>query len=226
MVIVDVLRAGIPGCREPKTLFTHILPQPVLERKAHCGIIPDARLRVPELAPPLAGGPRPARYCNPDYLFDVKTISAAGPCYRSAPAASMANARPVDVRAMQVAGEYETSAKRLDHQHHSSDDGPVLATLRGYPPVRGFVVGAYGEASADVHALLKLAAANLKRAETAFKEMGSRTPIEAEATLILSLRRHWGLTFVREYARLRLARVCYVGATCSIRTAQAFSSGT
>ena len=54
--------------------------------------------------------------------------------------------------------------------------------------------------------------------------MGSRTPIEAEATLILSLRRHWGLTFVREYARLRLARVCYVGATCSIRTAQAFSS--
>ena len=85
-------------------------------------------------------------------------------------------------------------------------------------------MGAYGEAraSADVHALLKLAAA--KKAETAFKEMGSRTPIEAEATLILSLRRHWGLTFVHEYARLRLARVCYVGATCSIRTAQAFSS--
>ena len=90
VVIGDVLRAGIPGCREPKTLFTHILPQPVLERKAHCGIIPDARLRVPELAPPLASGPRPSRYCNPDYLFDVKTISAAGPCYRSAAVASMA----------------------------------------------------------------------------------------------------------------------------------------
>ena len=222
VVIGDVLRAGIPGCREPKTLFTHILPQPVLERKAHCGIIPDARLRVPELAPPLAGGPRPSRYCNPDYLFDVKTISAAGPCYRSAAAASMANGRPVDVRAMQVAGEYETSAKRLDHQHHSSDDGPVLAALRGYPPVRGLVVGAYGEASADVHALLKLTAA--KKAETAFKEMGSRTPIEAEATLTLSLRRHWGLTFVREYARMRLARVCFVGAPRCIRTAQAFSS--
>ena len=74
--------------------------------------------------------------------------------------------------------------KRLDRQHHSSDDGPVLAALRGYPPVRG-LVGAYGEASADVHALLKLTAA--KKAETAFKEMGSRTPIEAEATLILSL---------------------------------------
>jgi hypothetical protein len=86
VVIGDVLRAGIPGCREPKTLFTHILPQPagVLGRKAHCGIIPDARLRVPELAPPLAGGPRPSssRLCNPDYLFDVKTISesATGPC--------------------------------------------------------------------------------------------------------------------------------------------------
>ena len=55
-------------------------------------------------------------------------------------------------------------------------------------------VRAYGEASDDVHALLKLTAA--KKAETAFKEMGSRTPIEAEATLTLSLRRHWGLTFV------------------------------
>jgi hypothetical protein len=54
------------------------------------------------------------------------------------------------------------------------------------------VVGGYGEASADVHALLKLAAAaaNLKKAE--IKEVGS-----------LSLRRHWGLTFVREYARMR-----------------------
>jgi hypothetical protein len=40
------------------------------------------------------------------------------------------------------------------------------------------VVGAFGEASADVHALLKLTAA--KKAETAFKEMGSRTPIEAQ----------------------------------------------
>ena len=90
------------------------------------------------------------------------------------------------------------------------------------PPVRGLVVGAYGEASADVHALLKLTAA--KKAETAFKEMGARTPIEAEATLTLSLRRHWGLTFVREYARMRLARVCFVGAPRCIRTAQAFSS--
>ena len=102
----------------------------------------------------------------------------------------------------------------------------VLAVLRGYPPVRGLVpvVGAYGEASADVHALLKLTAA--KKAETAFKEMGSRSPIEAEATLILSLRRHWGLTFVREYARMRLAslRVCFVCAPRCIRTAQAFSS--
>ena len=67
-------------------------------------------------------------------------------------------------------------------------------------------MGAYGEASDVVHALLKLTAAKkadllkltaaAKKAETAFKEMGSLarrgTPIEAdsEATLTLSLRRH------------------------------------
>ena len=113
-----MLRAGIPGCREPNT---NLCRRPLLPL-CRCGV-------------------------NGQW-------------------------RPVDVRAMQVAGEYETSAKRLDHQHHSSDDGPVLrvAALRGYPLVRGHVVGAYGEASADVHALLKLTAA--KKAETAFKQMG------------------------------------------------------
>ena len=34
----------------------------------------------------------------------------------------IANGRPVDVRAMQVDGEYKNSAKPLDCQHHSSDD--------------------------------------------------------------------------------------------------------
>ena len=81
-------------------------------------------------------------------------------------------------------------------------------------------VGAYGEASADVHALLKFAAA--KKAETALNEKGSLE--EAEATLTLSLLSHWGLTFVREYAGMRLARVRFVGDPRCIRTAQALSS--
>ena len=66
------------------------------------------------------------------------------------------------------------------------------------------MVGAYSETSADVHALLKLTA--VKKAETVFKETGSRTLIEAEATLTVSLLRHLGPTFVREYACMRLAR--------------------
>ena len=118
---------------------------------------------------------------------------------------------------MQVAGEYEKSAKRMT----ISTTPPTMA-LSSLPSVGihlygaswgGIVVGAYGEASADVHALLKLTAA--KKAETAFKEIGSRTPIEAEATLTLSLRRHWGLTFVREYARMRLASLRGVLCWCS-----------
>ena len=50
------------------------------------------------------------------------------------------------------------------------------------------------------------------------------TFLKLALTLILSLRRHGGLTFICEYARMRLAGVCFVGATCPIRTAQAFSS--
>ena len=126
----------------------------------------------------------------------VKTISACQ-CYRCGGVNGQwaACGRASNARRSPANDEYETSAKRLDRQHHSSDDGPVLAVLRGYPPVRGLVVGAYREASesADVHALLnlKLAAAAAKKkntAETAFKEMVSRTPFEAEANLTLPCR--------------------------------------
>jgi hypothetical protein len=103
------------------------------------------------------------------------------------------NRRPVDVpvtvRAMQVDGKYENSAKvaakRLDHHHHSSNYGPVLAVtvLSGYPAlptITGPPGGSLGEAcSSDVHAVLELAA--MKKAESArdciqedAKEMGSR----------------------------------------------------
>jgi hypothetical protein len=100
--------------------------------------------------------------------------------------------------------------------------GPLLSALRGYPAVRGIVVGAYGEASADVHHLMQ--AVSAVGAIRTWERNGARTCAEAQGILACTLRRQWGLTFVREYARLRLARVCYVGARRPVRSSQLSSS--
>ena len=50
--------------------------------------------------------------------------------------------------------------------------------------------------------------------------MGARSCAEAEGVFVSLLRRRWGIVSVREYARLRLARVCYVGSAPRIRSSQ------
>ena len=64
-------------------------------------------------------------------------------------------------RERQVPREYEDAARKLDQLHHNLPplreqkarglQGPVLATLRGLPEVRGLVVGSFAEASSNVH---------------------------------------------------------------------------
>ena len=50
--------------------------------------------------------------------------------------------------------------------------------------------------------------------------MGARSCAEAEGVFVSLLRRRWGIVSVREYARMRLARVCYVGSAPRIRSSQ------
>jgi hypothetical protein len=229
VVFRDVKSFGLVGAVEPRTLFMHVLPQDVLASAATAGIIPDARLRV-DLPPVRAPGParvaaQPAGMRAPvgerEYLFDVKTLSAGGPNYHRR---YRANGGAVAERARQVPQQYETAARRLDLRHHGTiapDTGPVLTALRGYPPVRGLVFGAYGEASQDVHALLKAAA--VQGAKQRWSSMGARSCAEAEGIFSALLRRRWGIVSVREYARMRLARVCYVGSAPRIRSSQVSS---
>ena len=211
----DVMRAGIQGCTEPRRLFMHVLPQDPRARFANLGIIPDARFRINM-------EPSASRSRTQDVLFDVKTISAGGPTY--APRFRMAGGAVAE-RARQVPGAYVTAARRLDALHHGTVApavGPVLTALRAYPPVRALVFGAYGEASSDVHTLLRVAATGA--ASRNWAKMGARSAAEALGIFSSSLRRRWGLVAVREYARLRLNRVCYVGAAAGARAAQVSSA--
>jgi hypothetical protein len=73
------------------------------------------------------------------------------------------------------------------------------------------VYGAYGEASADVHALLRMAACEL--AERSWRPMGARGAEEMRSIMMGVARRRVGLAAVQAMARHRLARVPYVGAS-------------
>ena len=95
----------------------------------------------------------------------------------------------------------------------------VQTVLRSYGTVRSLVVGQYGEASADVHELHALAAEEASL--HSWRHLGARSRAEARAYFTASMRRSWGCLFVREMARHRLRRVCYIGAGHRPRAAQA-----
>ena len=87
--------------------------------------------------------------------------------------------------------------------------GPVKAKLRTFEPLRGLVFGAWGEGSPDAERLLT--AFSRAGAARHWREMQRAGPAEAQGVLAWLLRRRWGMTALREAARLKLERLAYVG---------------
>ena len=75
--------------------------------------------------------------------------------------------------------------------------------------VRGLVFGAYGEWSWDVEWLLEAAAR--AAAARSWRRMGCSAETVAYGLIVASYRRRLGVVAVREMARHRLRRVCFVG---------------
>ncbi|EOD12617.1 hypothetical protein EMIHUDRAFT_213345 [Emiliania huxleyi CCMP1516] len=71
-------------------------------------------------------------------------------------------------------------------------DAKPHAALVWHRSVRSLVVGAYAEASDDLHQLFDC--------------------VEARSYFATTLRRAWGVHFAREFARHRIRRVVFVGA--------------
>eukprot|EP00327_Prymnesium_parvum_P013060 CAMPEP_0184401116 /NCGR_PEP_ID=MMETSP0007-20130409/77732_1 /TAXON_ID=97485 /ORGANISM="Prymnesium parvum, Strain Texoma1" /LENGTH=157 /DNA_ID=CAMNT_0026756363 /DNA_START=45 /DNA_END=518 /DNA_ORIENTATION=- len=110
-----------------------------------------------------------------------------------------------------MAQDYISHARVLDARFYpeAAAPGPIVSRLRSFTPVRGLVFGHYGEASADVHALIALAASKL--AEMRWQLAGARSATEMRAFLVSRSRRRIGLATVQAMARHRLARLPYVG---------------
>ena len=78
----------------------------------------------------------------------------------------------------------------------------MAAALAQYPPVRALVIGQHGEASTDVHKLFDIAVERATRDSWRF--LGAHSQAEARGYFASSMRRAWGVAFVREMARHRV----------------------
>ena len=136
--------------------------------------------------------------------------------------------RAVDRRADLLTSEYQTKARQKDWefcgtprpaQARPGDPqpvrqlGPVETKLNTFGRVQGWVFGAWGEASEDVHALVqRLAKARLERLDTlptVRRRQVSRTAMLS--ALVGDVRRQLSLQAVRQQARLLIDRMATVG---------------
>ena len=214
----DARELGVRCRTEVYGLFAACIPQ---EGRSRASRLPARKRQglVPDFMFTLAlDGP------ERELLFELKTLHVGTSTYVGGHHRCEAVAR----RARTLPAEYAAKARHLDQRFcrtPAGTIGPVEARLRTYDPVRGIVFGAWGEASPLTECLLSAYA----QAGSArhWLDMRSRGPLEAVGALAWLLRRRWGITAMREHARLKLERLEFVGrgaALAADRRASAWSS--
>ena len=221
--LFDIMHeAGYRAELEPRRLFTSLIPIAVLMAPgAPPGVVPDAVMDV--ALPPVGptdrlGGRRHCSYRDTRapalprrrLLFDVKTIMAGGPTYRSARARDQ-QCGAVMEREHLVGPAYRRHAEQLDRAHSGPPAGrtPIADRLASFTEVRALVFGNYAEMSDDCFSLLEVAATAMARKRWAL--MGARTMDEARGYIIQRLRQRMGIVCAREFARYRIGRVAFCG---------------
>ena len=219
MSILDLLHeAGFKFRREPRDIFTSLIPPPILvHARRPPAIVPDAMGEATMLPALTARRDAQRRQhgtrLRKVYLWDIKTIHAGGGIYHC-PRARDDQTGAVAERAHEVnggasGGDYGRHARELDDAHSAVGTTPIADRLRSFGQVRALVFGTYSEASPDVHALITLAAHAL--AHKHHQAMGARNEKEARSWWVASCRRRIGTAVARAYARYRLRRRFFIG---------------
>ena len=190
-------------------LFSALIPQAgqaqlarLSARKRH-GLVPDflMRLKLPDM--PLT-----------EYLLELKGMHLSATRYRANDNLQPGETKAaVKRRSEQIAREYIAKAQKCDQKYCGTapdDVGPVEERLRSYERVWPLVFGAFGETNDEVERLMHVLAE--AGAEKHWRRMKARSAEEAKGAFAWLLRRRWGITALRENARLRLDRLQYLGA--------------
>ena len=140
----------------PKTIFESLVPVVRLQAKGMRAIVPDAVMDValPAVATGV-GAKRGARRPRRRLMFDVKTIHCGTDWYKHRTAEQCGAVRAREAR---VSPDYISHAQKIDRACGPPGSKQCEQRLRSYSETRGLVFGAYGEASADAHDLIKVAA--------------------------------------------------------------------
>ena len=212
MKILSLVRwAGVEVDCEVFNLFSGLIPQQGLSRleqgRKRQGLVPDFRLRVPAVG---GGGPQGEEMV----LAELKVISSCPTRYQRNPCPIV---KAVDRRASTLPNEYRQHAKKVDREYGGvpqGEVGPVEAKLLSFPPLRRWVFGAWGEASEDVHVLVKdLAVSRAKHQQQLDGRWRCNTRSEEAEVAMLTgqVRRLLSLEAVRSQARCLLDRVRGLG---------------
>ena len=198
-------------------LFASSIPQAGLSRiergRRRQGLVPDFKLRGEEQ--------------EGDILRELNCMSASNSRYPRNPQPRDGK-RAVDRRAEGLTEDYRRKAKEVDWQYCGTPRppprprgapepprqiGPVEQRLLTFGQVRGWVFGAWGEASTAVHCLVqRLAKAKQEIAPTQPRQHGPARSREGElAGLVGYVRRVLSFTAVQQQARLLLDRLQLLG---------------
>jgi len=142
------------------------------------------------------------------FLLELKTLHYASSTYAHEDRRCESVAR----RARALPAEYAAKARTTDQRYCGTpvgELGPVSQRLQTYGRVHGLVFGSWGEASPDVEKLLGTLAR--KGAAHFWRATGSDSEQSAIGTMAWMLRRRWGITALRENARLKIGRLGYAG---------------
>ena len=138
-----------------------------------------------------------------DHLHDVKMVHYCPTRYTQARVLDRSVGCCADRRAEGVHGEYQAHARDLDARHHADvadpERRPILTRLSTYPRVRGLVIGAFAETSADVRLLLRETAE--AAAARFWRDAGATSATAAQSVYMSVYRRRWGAEFALQGAR-------------------------
>ena len=201
-IIVNIQLFGFRICRFGKNTF---LARIEAGRKRQ-GLVPDFLVREPS-----AEGAGDGLLV----LAEEKVITCCPTRYQRNPRAVN---KAVNRRAALLPGEYTSHAKKVDREYGGVPPGvvgPVQAKLASFPPLRGWVFGAWGEASDDVHQMVDyLAEARQKHQQLldGGRWRARRMGEEAELAMLKGqVRRTLSLEAMRSQARLLLDRLRGIG---------------
>ena len=193
--------SGVLIDAEPYGLFSHLIPSEAFSNQGHLkfkrerqGLVPDFSLSFPS-----ESGAQVAQ------LAELKLLSAGSTWYHT-------SEKTVEVRAKQLPRLYEDKAKNIDRRYCGStpsESGPLESRLKEFGALNCWVIGQFGECSADLHNFLSKCA-NEKAMKIQCSTVYFVSDFE-KSQILLQIRRRLSISIIKAQSSCLLSRLNHFG---------------